>query len=467
MSIFLKDCPQCATSNPAEAVFCSCGYCFDPSRLHGSTDTLKFATHEERLYLEYLDARVAQAEAEFRAAEGRLARDPQNNSLAAEALLAQQSVNNARAERDVQWLKLRSLADRAKFARKRPKSGQPRPAALASVQSANSQTGQALRDMREAHSARLPLRSNEELAQRASARSPLPSGEGMGMREPGRNLSRQGEGMRVRAPAALASVPSAKPQPDRPGSAALASVPSAKPQPDRPGSAALASVPSANSQARKAHHEVHAAPTPAPELAAKAPVKAEIESASVPQRREPVAAEKTPPVTLADKPVSTVTAPVKPAEQPLAPLRPAAVVAAVKVAPAPVVAPTSATPKADTKPVAPRAPAPAITAKAGPAFQAAQAAKAAQVARAVSLAIAAPAPKPVAAATALRPTGTAPKLIPTSKDCPHCTASLPLDAKSCRCGFSFSSGAELPALTLSAEDKALFSDLSLTGNTRR
>ncbi len=57
---------------------------------------------------------------------------------------------------------------------------------------------------------------------------------------------------------------------------------------------------------------------------------------------------------------------------------------------------------------------------------------------------------------------------PNTKDCPHCTANLPLQATNCRCGYNFGHAAELPALSLSSTELAsilgALSGLSPSGN---
>lgn len=135
MPIFEKECPQCTTGNSAEAVFCRCGYCFDPTKLNSAADTLKFIDHEERLYLEYLSARLAQTERDLAAAEQQLARDPGDTGRAADVLLATQALNGARAEYDEQVAKLRAAhAVAAKGARAKPataKAAKPAKAAAA------------------------------------------------------------------------------------------------------------------------------------------------------------------------------------------------------------------------------------------------------------------------------------------------------------------------------------------------
>ncbi len=109
MSIFENTCPQCAARIPAEKLFCDCGYCFDQGRARSSKESLAVLAHEERLYLEYLDARVTQTEADLKAARKRAAMDSNNGAYGAELLLARQAVNTARADRDVQIKKLNAL----------------------------------------------------------------------------------------------------------------------------------------------------------------------------------------------------------------------------------------------------------------------------------------------------------------------------------------------------------------------
>lgn len=102
MSIFEKDCPQCASPNPVRAARCRCGYCFDPERLP-ETDA---AAQEERLYRDYLAARMVQAEAALTVARSEVSADPESQVKAAQALLAEQALNAVRAE-------LRALTTRA------------------------------------------------------------------------------------------------------------------------------------------------------------------------------------------------------------------------------------------------------------------------------------------------------------------------------------------------------------------
>jgi hypothetical protein len=62
LSIFSKECPQCAATGPADASRCGCGYLFDPYLVDDAQRTLGLAVKEdEKLYEEYLAARAVQA----------------------------------------------------------------------------------------------------------------------------------------------------------------------------------------------------------------------------------------------------------------------------------------------------------------------------------------------------------------------------------------------------------------------
>lgn len=94
MSLFHKDCPQCAARNSVDAIHCSCGYCFEVLA-RGGEET---AAEEEKLYREYLAARVVQATKTLDAARAGAVADPQNRIKVAEMLRAQQNFAAARAE---------------------------------------------------------------------------------------------------------------------------------------------------------------------------------------------------------------------------------------------------------------------------------------------------------------------------------------------------------------------------------
>lgn len=118
MSIFEKHCPQCTTANPVSAVLCACGYCFDPQAVTDHKAVARAAMHEERLYHDYLAARLVQAEAVYEVTRADALADPGNTYKAAQALTAEQALNTARAE-------LRQQTDKASRLKKQAASQTP------------------------------------------------------------------------------------------------------------------------------------------------------------------------------------------------------------------------------------------------------------------------------------------------------------------------------------------------------
>ncbi len=115
-SIFLKDCPECAATIPAEALRCSCGYRFDSGRADTTVDGLELIAQEERLYRDYLAARVQQAAKELEHARAVANAFPGDRVKTAELLLAEQRYNAARAALEAQNLRAQAVAARAKSA---------------------------------------------------------------------------------------------------------------------------------------------------------------------------------------------------------------------------------------------------------------------------------------------------------------------------------------------------------------
>ena len=109
MSIFQKDCPQCAAPNPANALRCPCGHCFDPEAMKDKRTAAEVAVHEERLYHDYLAARVVQAEATLEVARAEALAEPENTYKSAQALAAEQALHTARAELRQQAQKIARL----------------------------------------------------------------------------------------------------------------------------------------------------------------------------------------------------------------------------------------------------------------------------------------------------------------------------------------------------------------------
>lgn len=108
MSIFRKDCPQCARANNADAERCACGYRFEPE----NTTDAELALEQELLYRDYLAARISQAEAELNVARTQAAAEPENKTKAADALLAEQALNALRAEMQQHVLRYPALPKR-------------------------------------------------------------------------------------------------------------------------------------------------------------------------------------------------------------------------------------------------------------------------------------------------------------------------------------------------------------------
>ena len=97
MNIFQKDCPECAAPNSVSASRCRCGYCFEADA-GVSHDTNEYAQQQDRLYRDYLAARIAQAEAELIVAREQSKADPASTYKASGALLAEQALNALQAE---------------------------------------------------------------------------------------------------------------------------------------------------------------------------------------------------------------------------------------------------------------------------------------------------------------------------------------------------------------------------------
>jgi len=126
MSIFTKDCPQCTAPNPTSAVRCACGHCFDPEAVTDKKAAVEVAIHEERLYHDYLAARVVQAEAEYEVARADAIADPGDTYKAAQALAAEQALNSARAELRAQAQKTSQLKKLAVRIAPAPRAAVPR-----------------------------------------------------------------------------------------------------------------------------------------------------------------------------------------------------------------------------------------------------------------------------------------------------------------------------------------------------
>lgn len=125
MSIFQKDCPECAAPNSVNATTCRCGYHFDPQAA-SDDESAEYAQQQDKLYRDYLAARIAQAEAELIVAREFAKADPENTYKASGALLAEQALNTLQAE--MKQLSLRISAAPPPRSRPAPVRPAPQPA---------------------------------------------------------------------------------------------------------------------------------------------------------------------------------------------------------------------------------------------------------------------------------------------------------------------------------------------------
>src|SRR5690606_19030271 len=133
MSIFKRDCPECAAANPPDALLCRCGYCFDPDRL-AQTDPEAYARQQERLYREYLRARLVHAQAQLQAAREAARAEPGDRARAVALRAAEAGVAALRNElrecdRRVPAVPAADAARKAVQAKQTPPPARPRPPA--------------------------------------------------------------------------------------------------------------------------------------------------------------------------------------------------------------------------------------------------------------------------------------------------------------------------------------------------
>jgi hypothetical protein len=128
MSIFHKDCPQCAARHSITALHCTCGHCFEPERIEGTAEALALLLQEEKLYLEYLNARADQARARARAAIVALRAAKTDRDLAQQAAEAIQALRSLEGECATQAKRIEELVH-ADGEHDRPPSEAIRPAA--------------------------------------------------------------------------------------------------------------------------------------------------------------------------------------------------------------------------------------------------------------------------------------------------------------------------------------------------
>ncbi len=101
-NIYQKTCPECAAAVPADAKQCECGYCFEPAHANAGWSSEEQAAQDERLFEDYLAARVEQAIEMMQAAQSELAKSPGNFDKALEVMRRLQEVRAARAALEAQ-----------------------------------------------------------------------------------------------------------------------------------------------------------------------------------------------------------------------------------------------------------------------------------------------------------------------------------------------------------------------------
>ena len=99
--------------NHAATMRCTCGYLFDSAGGDEGSMTLERIAREEKLFEEYLEARLAQAQETARVAAHAAELDPENQRKAIEALRTKQAAGRAAAGLVKQRLKAAQVAHAA------------------------------------------------------------------------------------------------------------------------------------------------------------------------------------------------------------------------------------------------------------------------------------------------------------------------------------------------------------------
>lgn len=113
MGIYDKTCPQCMVSSSAATVRCTCGYLFDASGGDDRSLTLERIAREEKLFEEYLEARLAQAQEAAIVAAHAAELEPEHQRKAVESLRAKQAAEKAAAGLAAQRIKAAQAAHAA------------------------------------------------------------------------------------------------------------------------------------------------------------------------------------------------------------------------------------------------------------------------------------------------------------------------------------------------------------------
>ncbi|MHB8346228.1 MAG: hypothetical protein ACYDHM_03420 [Acidiferrobacterales bacterium] len=102
MSIFYKDCPQCAATHAASAIRCSCGHFFVPESEAGPDLSPELRAQEEKLYVAYLAARRDQTAEAVETARAEASMAPGNARAAQLLAEAEVALKAAETELDIQ-----------------------------------------------------------------------------------------------------------------------------------------------------------------------------------------------------------------------------------------------------------------------------------------------------------------------------------------------------------------------------
>ncbi len=350
-SIFLKDCPECAAANPVDAIRCACGYRFDTKGADTTVDGLELIAQEERLYRDYLAARVKQAAKELEHARAVAKASPGDKVKAAEMLLAEQRYNAARAELEAQQRRAQAVAARAKSARSTAagRSGRESTRISSPVSAARASAG-----------------ATATVTPTPAPRPAEPKADSL--------AAKTNEPPSAKPPTPAPAVPR-----ERAGGGRTATLPAAAMQSKNSTAAAHPRAAAPAHRARVATARAQTAPSPPPSDGAQALLSQSRPAGAV---------------------ASSSPAAARPASAPSAP-------------------PFASPPTKHTVSGSPTASA---------AFRAQQTARAQAILHA--------------------------HLENATKECPHCTASVPLETTKCRCGFEFADGQnEIPPLTLCAEER--------------
>ncbi len=116
LGIFDKACPQCTADNAAGEIRCACGFIFDTGDAGGLGPSPQETAEEERLFQEYLAARVAQTIEQATVAAHEADVEPKSERRAIEAIRAQAAVEIAKAELAPQQARAAKAAEAAQKA---------------------------------------------------------------------------------------------------------------------------------------------------------------------------------------------------------------------------------------------------------------------------------------------------------------------------------------------------------------